>query len=195
MSVLERLPQGVLITDDDRVYVYANEATCQLLAISNADLMGRRLDDFLPPAERDQMPEHWRRFLAEGRQRGVSRVLRHDGEIRDFEFNAVARIQPNRHLSFIRDITDEKRLREAQIKSERIAQLALQAQRMGRWYWNSQTGEFSSNRMLEAIFDLPEAEGSSYNWQAFVDALHPDDKAYVTQKLGNVAMYGNDYEL
>jgi PAS domain S-box-containing protein len=194
MSVLERLPQGVLIADDDRVYLYANDAACQLLAISNVDLIGRRLEDFLLPAERDQVPEHWRRFLAEGRQRGISQGLRHDGEIRDFEFNAVASIQPHRHISFIRDVTDEKRLREAQIKSERIAQLALQAQRMGLWYWNSQTGEFNSNPMLEDIFDLPKAD-APYSWQAFVDALHPDDKAYVSQKLGAVATYGNDYEL
>ena len=194
MSVLERLPQAVLITDDDRVYVYANEAACQLLAISNADIIGCRLDDFVPPAARDQVPELWRRFLAEGRQHGTGQALRGDGEIRDFEFNAVARIQPNRHISFIRDITDENRLREAQLESERIAQLALQAQRMGRWYWNSKTQMFNSNPMIETIFDLPPGT-SSTGWQAFVDALHPEDRAYVVQRLGSVLVYGNDYEL
>jgi PAS domain S-box-containing protein len=194
MSVLERLPQAVLVADNDRVYVYANEAACRLLAVSNADLIGRHIDDFVPVAARDKVPDQWQLFLAEGQQQGIFQLVRGDGEIREIEFSAVARIQPDRHISFLRDITEEKRLQEAQIESERIAQLALQAHRMGRWYWNSRTGEFSSNPMLEAIFDLPESE-AAYNWQAFVDALHPDDKAYVTQKLGSVAMYGNDYEL
>jgi PAS domain S-box-containing protein len=194
MSVLERLPQAVLVADDQRTYVYANDALCQILGQPLHGIIGHRLDEFVPAANRDHIPEQWSAFLAAGRQHGKVEFLRPDGERRYVEFTGMARIQPARHIFFVRDVTDEKNAREAQIASERIAQLALQAQRMGHWYFDLRTGEFRSDPMLAAIFDLPEPQ-APLHWQAFVEALHPDDKPYVTQKLGSVLQYGNDYSL
>ncbi|MBV8807608.1 MAG: PAS domain S-box protein [Acidobacteriaceae bacterium] len=122
-AAIERLPDAVLIADDERKYIYANPAACRLLGIDRSQLIGRTLGDFTV-LEDDAVSGAWRAFLLSGVQTGSFRLRRPDGVVRDAEFSAVANIRPGIHISFLRDVTEQKRAVEALAESERLAKEA-----------------------------------------------------------------------
>jgi PAS domain S-box-containing protein len=89
---------GMLLADDERRLVAVNPAACRLLGVSSEELVGKRVDDLTPPELAPALEGIWKRFLAEGTQTGDYEFLLPGGERRQFEYSAVARIEPGRHL-------------------------------------------------------------------------------------------------
>jgi PAS domain S-box-containing protein len=125
-AVFECSLDAVLLVDDDRVFVDANPAACELFATSCEKLSGRRLEEFsaAPPKRID---EGWAAFIAEGRSEAEWLILREDGTERLVDYRATANILPGQHLAVLRDITDRRRLEEQLRQSQKmdaIGQLA-----------------------------------------------------------------------
>ena len=112
-AVFDSTLDAILIANDDREYTEVNPAACRLLGVARKDLLGSRLEDFVPEAEKKTAREGWREFLEKGRMEGELRLRRTDGAIRIAEFRAKADFLPGRHLSVLRDITERKRADEA----------------------------------------------------------------------------------
>ncbi|MBA2783182.1 MAG: PAS domain S-box protein [Rubrobacteraceae bacterium] len=112
-AVFDSTLDAILIANDDREYTEVNPAACRLLGVARKDLLGSRLEDFVPEAEKETAREGWREFLEKGRMEGEFRLRRTDGAIRIAEFRAKADFLPGRHLSVLRDITERKRADEA----------------------------------------------------------------------------------
>jgi len=98
---------GVLLVDDARTFMDANPAACRLLGLPLAELVGRRLDEFLEPHV--DVDTAWHAFLRLGQETGELRVIGRDGIARDVEYTATAYALPGRHLGILRDITGRKR--------------------------------------------------------------------------------------
>src|SRR5215203_2399665 len=100
---------AILIANDDSEYTEANPAACRMLGVDRNELLGSRLDDFVPEAEGEMARSAWREFLERGSMEGEFRLRRADGTIRIAEFSAKAGFLPGRHLSILRDVTERKR--------------------------------------------------------------------------------------
>lgn len=107
-AIIDTTSDGILIADDHRRYVNANPAACRLLGLPLDELIGRRIDDFIPAADPAATDALWKIFLDQGTQRGEMGLRRPDGSEIVVDFAAVARHLPGRHLSILRDITDRK---------------------------------------------------------------------------------------
>ena len=112
-AVFDNTLDAILIANDDREYTEANPAACKLLGIARNELLGSKLENFIPEAERETAQESWREFLKKGRMESEFRLRRTDGAIRIAEFKAKANFLPGRHLSVLRDVTERKRTEEA----------------------------------------------------------------------------------
>ncbi len=117
--------EAVVIVDDDRRYVDANDAAATLFGVRREALIGRRLDDFVVSSDSGGSSVAWDEFLAAGEQQGEVTLARPDGELRLAEYSARAHFVPGRHLSIMRDVT-ERRIadRERQAAQNRFAVLA-----------------------------------------------------------------------
>ena len=91
----------MLLADDDRRYVNANAAACELLGYDLAALRTLRIDDIALPENRPFMDEVWRDFLDRGGSIGRFGIVRSDGTSVEVEFSATARVAPGLHLTIL----------------------------------------------------------------------------------------------
>ena len=112
---------------DDREYVDANPAACELLGMPMEELLGCRVEDFVPEGQRDAAREAWGKFLERGRMEGEIVLRRADGAPRVAEFRARAGFLAGRHLSVLRDVTERKRAEEELRKSEEQHRLIVES--------------------------------------------------------------------
>jgi PAS domain S-box-containing protein len=110
-AIYESALDAFLIADDEGRYLSANPAACALLGVSEADLLGRRVADFLGPEV--DFETVWHSFLEQGRMRGEIVLTLLDGSTRQVDFSAISNVLPGRHLSILRDVGDRKRAEDA----------------------------------------------------------------------------------
>ena len=126
-AVFDTALDAIFITDDERRYVDVNAAACDYLGVAKRDLLGCRIDDFLPPEKLRTVEEDWASYLAGGPIVTEWESQRADGAIRTAEASARPQFLPGLNLAFFRDVTERKRL-EAELlaaqKLESIGRLA-----------------------------------------------------------------------
>jgi PAS domain S-box-containing protein len=114
-TVFDHAPDAIVIFDDERV-LEANAAVRDVLGVAPEELVGRRLEELIPPAE-------LARLRAEGTLRAERLLLALDGTQRWVELTATADVAPGRHLAFARDGSDRRRAAQ----QAAIAELGLLA--------------------------------------------------------------------
>lgn len=95
----EQSRHPMLIADDQRRWVAANDAACDLLKISREEVPWRTMDDYTPPNERARLVRQWDAFLASGAAEGWYQLYVPDHGALPVEFSATANVLPARHLS------------------------------------------------------------------------------------------------
>ena len=98
-AVFRHSTNPMLLADDDRVYVDANEAASQMLGMPREAIIGRRIEDLTPADQRDAVDGAWRAFLAAGSLAGVFELEAAGGRRILVDYNATAHILPGRHLT------------------------------------------------------------------------------------------------
>ena len=144
---------AVMLADDDRRYVDVNPAACELLGISRAELIGRRIDDFFI----DDSAGAWSDFREDGAHRGRGRVRRAGGELRHVEWNATADVVPGLHMSILRDVT-------ATVEAQR--QLAASAETYRTLFDASPQPMFVYDRHTLQIIGVNEAAEQQYGYSS-----------------------------
>lgn len=105
-AVFRHSTNPMLLADDRRVYVDANEAAGQLLGLPREDIIGMRIDDLTPAGQEGAMEEVWQAFLAAGSLAGVFELEAPGGRRILVDYNATANILPGRHLSIFVAVPD-----------------------------------------------------------------------------------------
>ena len=98
-QALARTRNPVLVADDERRYVDANEAALRLLGMSRDQLLGCRVDDLYVSPDGSSVAAMWREFLERGGLTGLGQLRLPDGREIEMRFGAVAHVAPGRHLS------------------------------------------------------------------------------------------------
>jgi len=194
--IVERSPDGILITHDFRV-VFANDAAARLFGASTPDrLVNSSFLDLLHPGSRAPLREQLGR-LRSGRALAPTdeRILRIDGEALSVEITASAlddRNYPEVQV-VLRDASERKRAERALRESEERHMLALAGAQEGLWDWNLETGFVAySARWKEMLgYGGDEIEPHVRAWERL---LHPDDLPRANHVYDTVAHGGQSYE-
>jgi DNA-binding CsgD family transcriptional regulator len=96
-SIFERSANPMLLVDDDRRYVAANDAALALLGMARERLLASTLDE-LSPAE--DVETFWRGFRERGSITDRWRLQTPNGEL-EVEYSATYGALPGRHLAII----------------------------------------------------------------------------------------------
>jgi len=98
-NIFSQSRNPMLLANDQRRYVNANVAACELLGYDLATLRTMRIDDITIPEYRPFLDDVWQDFLARGGTVGRFAVLCADDSRAEVEFNATANVAPGLHLS------------------------------------------------------------------------------------------------
>jgi DNA-binding CsgD family transcriptional regulator len=116
----------MVLADDHRRWITANNAACELLDLAPEEVPWRTWDDFAPPGESSDLEERWRELMTVGALEGWYRLWAPERESLPVEFSATANVVPGRHLSvFIPGDAGSTELAEGTPPSERFWASAL----------------------------------------------------------------------
>ncbi len=139
-AVFDTALDAIFITDDDRRYVDVNPAGCDLIGVSKRDLIGRHLDEFLPPGRLEHVRANWTQYIDGPPVREEWETMRPDGTVVVSEASARPNFVPGLHIAFMRDVTDRKRLESELLSSQKLDSLGRLAGGIAHDFNNLLTG-------------------------------------------------------
>jgi PAS domain S-box-containing protein len=98
-ALFDKTTTPMLLAGDNRCYLAANSAACELLGRSARELTELKVDDLVAPDARPGVPALWREFLRSGSQAGEIELRRADGSMVAVSYSATANIVPGLHLT------------------------------------------------------------------------------------------------
>jgi two-component system, cell cycle sensor histidine kinase and response regulator CckA len=139
-AVFDMALDAIFITNDDRRYVDVNPAACEYYGVAKRDLIGRKVEDFLPPHRSATVEEDWAEFLQGGPMRAEWETQKIDGTRQVAEASARPNFLPGLHIAFFRDITERKRLEVELLNAQKLESLGRLAGGVAHDFNNLLTG-------------------------------------------------------
>jgi PAS domain S-box-containing protein len=190
----------LLALDNEGRITLANRYACSILGWTAGELYGRDwvqtcLPDRIRSAGRDQKLD----LLVGGDPSIVEHpILTRSGEERLIEWRTtVLRDDDGRvigTLSSGADITERNRAAEALRTAEERMRFALEAADVGIWDMDYTTGVLRWSETLEIHYGLRPGTFAG-TFEAFVERIHPDDRASVTETFEQAMKSGADFSI
>ncbi|UCE63723.1 MAG: PAS domain S-box protein [Nitrospirota bacterium] len=194
-QILNAIADMVLVKGPESRIVWANQAFQRYYGMTNEQLQDLIDAPFNEPRFTQQYLKDDAYVFTKGKILNIPEepVTRHDGTIRYFHtvkspiVNADEKVF--RIVAVCRDITDEKKAKEAlrqseaQLReSEQRLSLALDSTISGLWDWNIETGEvFFSPHWIKSLGYTPDEV--SYTVDFWKSIIHPDDFSHTMATL------------
>ncbi|MBI5352865.1 MAG: PAS domain S-box protein [Chloroflexi bacterium] len=178
-----------------------NEATEIATGVPRARLIGDDFSNYF--TEPQKANDGYRKVLAEGLVRDYPLTIRHiSGKTTDVLYNATGYKNAAGEIQGVfaaaRDITERKQVEDALRQSESQLNEAQRIAHIGSWQLDIVNNVLQWSEEIYRMFEIdPEKFGASYD--AFLDAIHPDDRGAVnfayTNSLETRTPYAIDHRL
>jgi PAS domain S-box-containing protein len=200
-QLVDESPNAMLMMDGAGNITLVNRQLETMFGYADTELLGRTVEILVPERFRDNHPSLRARFLADPSPRamGVGRDVygrRNDGtefpiEIVLSPLTTANGVLP---LAIITDITDRKRAEEALRANEKQLNEAQRIAGIGSWELDLENSVLTWSDESFRIFELnPERFGASY--EAFLNAIHPEDREMVNASYTNSVKTRQSYEM
>lgn len=112
-SIIEKIPAGLCITNEQQLFEYVNPAYCQIYGYTPQELIDQPFTVVVPPENRPMMQDLHNRFMYDETEiRGEWQVLNKDGQPLTILADAAYIIDTDgkpKKVTFVIDITERKR--------------------------------------------------------------------------------------
>jgi len=190
-AVLDNAGALLLVLDREGRIRRFNRACETISGYSFAEVEGRLPWDFLLlPEERDRVREQALRALSNDPETLASIHTNHwldkDGGKHLVEWHRASLLDDQGRLEYLVaigiDVTEKREVEAALLRSEETYARAEAIAHLGSWDWDIASGGLRWTDEIYRIFGLaPQAFGATY--QAFLDAIHPDDRQQVSDAV------------
>ena len=189
----------LLALDLDGYITLINRKGCDLLGWTEEELLGRNwIETCLPQRSQDACRPMFRRLIVGQLPINENPIVTKSGEERLIEWrNTMLRDDGGRvigTLSSGADVTERHEAVEALRAAEERMRFALEAAGVGIWDMDFATGSLQWSAILESQYGLkPGAFAGTF--EAFLEHVHPDDRAAVAETMAKANRSGADFTL
>ena len=180
-AVFDNTSDGILVAEFEiQRIVMANNSICEMLGYTQDELMGYSIFDIHPEEEKQAVAEAFEKH-AKG-EINVSEgfpLKRKDGSIlyADIDTTPLDLGSTTLLIGIFRDTSEKRRL-------EQGMQIAQEVAKTGQWELDIVNNQLKWSKGVYDIFEMdPEHFGASY--EAFLDAIHPEDRDMVNKAYAN----------
>ena len=110
-SYIENAPDGVFISDNKGQYIEVNKAAVNITGYSKNEILQMTIGNLLTKEFMQTGLNHFKRLVENGFSDELMQFKHKDGSKRWLDVSAV-KLNDNRFLSFVKDITDKKRMED-----------------------------------------------------------------------------------
>ncbi|QID19585.1 EAL domain-containing protein [Nitrogeniibacter mangrovi] len=191
--LLTHAPDGIFIVDaDGRHVVDANTAACRMLGLSRAALLTRTTADLVVADDIPRIGAEVERIKGGGVSTSLWHLRRADGSV--FEGEATCTMLPDGRLhAVLRDISERRQVEAALRESESRLGQAQSIAHLGDWHLDLARDVLTWSDEAYRIFGI--APGTPLTLAAFIDRVHPDDRARLLAAWDNAVTHGTAYDL
>jgi PAS domain S-box-containing protein len=208
-TLVEHVAEGIIVSDLEGNLLHWNRAALEMHGYTSMDECRRHLPDFTDTYELSSLDgrvlsvDEWplSRILAGEQLKDVEisihrlkapwqRIYNYGGSlVRDEQG------QPLMAILTLGDITERKRSEEALRESEQRLNRAQEIAHLGSWELDLVTNRLTWSDEVYHIFGLQPQEFAA-TYEAFLDHVHPDDRALVNEAYSSSVLAGRDtYEI
>ena len=187
----------MLALDLDARITVINRKGCDVLGWTERDLLGRDwIETCLPARIRDAFRTKFHNMVGGDLPLSENLILTRSGEERLIEWrNSLLRDDEGRAIGTFSsgaDMTERNRAIEALRTAEQRMRFALESANVGIWDMDYTTGVLRWSEIMEAHYGLqPGTFGGTF--EAFIERVHPDDRASVRESVGKGVRAGADF--
>lgn len=197
-ALIDQAADGIFVADLAGRYIDVNRAGCHMLGYAREEIIGKTLEELIPPGHSECVSHHKQRLLTGDAQVGEWTLRRKDGTDLPVEMSAII-LRDGRWQWFVRDISERKNAQEVIRRSMERYELALRGADLGVWDWNITTGAVVFNLRWAEMrgFRLEEVNPHVDSW---LSGIHPDDLPVVEKTLtdylqGRIPEYESEHRV
>jgi diguanylate cyclase (GGDEF)-like protein/PAS domain S-box-containing protein len=193
--MLDTVADGYWMLDGKGCLVDVNDAYCRMSGYTREALLGLCIPQLeARETTREAVQAHMAYIQARGMDRFETQHRRKDGSVFEVEVSATWWRDTNQFIVFIRDNSERMAARTA-LERERAA--LVEAQKVGHfgsWELDLVSNVLAWSDQIYQIFEIDKEKfGASYS--AFLDTIHPDDRARVSQAYSDSLVDRKPYHI
>jgi PAS domain S-box-containing protein len=198
-SLVAMVPVVIFRADNFGACTYINKYWTELTGIPYQETLGQGWVQGIYYDDQDQVVSSWRQMVQIGHSwQQEFRLQLPDGSIKWVYGQAQPEWEDTGKVSsYVGSLTDIRNRKQAKAQLKITTQRLQQAQRiakLGHWDINLQTSNLYWSDEVFSIFEIdPKQFGASY--EAFLDAIHPDDREIVNQAYSQHVQDGLPYSI
>ncbi len=196
-AVVEQTAEGIFLCEIGSGHILeVNAAFQRMLGYTAEALRGMTVYD-LAGKEQPSVDARFRRDLARAQHiAGERRYLRRDGSAMYVEVNTSNVSYDGRKVlcCSVRDVTQRKKAEEERRRKEANLASAQRIAHLGSWEWDLVRDQEYWSDEVYRIFGLTSQEFQA-TYKAFLDAVHPSDRARVERAVQEAVQEGKPYSI